>query len=192
MKVTSKRKFDGDWDRVLYCYHKILYWFYGRHDRSRARRFCRTLEPLLKKVDRKHESIRGEECWSLVYEVRGDLNKAIFYRRNEIRLIRRLQRFKPRFEHYGPDDLADRLDLLAILYRDAGEIQHALKALRESKRLCARNRIKFDSPDLLKEYEGEWRESRTASASFHRQLHKRGDRKSSTFGVGKVGLATVA
>ena len=158
MKVKSKsipnrRKFDGDWEQVDYCYRKILYWFYARHNRSRARKFCRTLESLLRRVDSKHESIKGEECWSLMCEVRGQLDKAIFYRRNEIRLIKRLQRFKPRFEHYGPDDLADRLELLGTLYREVNDIRQAVTVLREAKRICLRNRIRFDSPDLLSEYE---------------------------------------
>ena len=153
--IPVQRKFDGDWDRILYCYHKILFWFYARHNRSKAVRFCRTLEPLLKKVDSKHESIRGEECRSLLYEVRGDIDKAIEHRKSEIRLIQRLQQFKSGFEDYGPDDLADRLDLLSILYRDAGDIRQALKAVRESKSLCLRHRIRFDAQDLLNEYEAE-------------------------------------
>ncbi len=82
--IPNQRKFYGDWDQVDYCYHKILYWFYALHNRSRANKFCRTLEPLLKKVANKHETIKGEECWSLLYEVRGDLDKAILYRRKEI------------------------------------------------------------------------------------------------------------
>lgn len=161
----NRRKFDGDWDHVDYCYHKILYWFYARHDRSRASRFCRALEPLLKKVANNHEAVKGEECWSLLYEVRGALDKAILYRRNEIRLIKRLQRFKPRFEHYGPEDLADRLDLLGVLYKEANDIRQAIKAMRESKHICSRYGIRFDSPDLLKEYETELRGSAPAQAS---------------------------
>lgn len=164
--IPNQRKFDSDWERVLYCYHKILFWFYKRRNRSKAARFCRTLEPLLKKVDSKHESIRGEECWSLLYEVRGELDKAIFYRKSEIRLIKRLQRSKSMFEYYGPDDLADRLDLLGILYRDAGDIRQAVKAVRASRRLCLGHRIRFDSPDLLKEYEADWRQ-------FQRSRRKR-------------------
>jgi hypothetical protein len=157
--TLNRRKFDGDWDQVDYCYHKILYWFYSRRNRGRASRFCRTLEPVLKRVASKHEAIRGEECWSLLYEVRGELDKAIWYRRNEIQLIRRLQRFKPRFEHYGPDDLADRLILLGILYKDANDTRRAIKALRDAKRISLRNRIRFDSLDLLRTYEAECRSS---------------------------------
>lgn len=173
MKFKSKRipnrlKFDSDWEQVDYCYRKILYWFYARHSRSRAQKFCQRLESLLRKVDRRHESIKGEECWSLLCEVRGQLDKAIFYRRSEIRLIRKLQRFKPSFEHYGPDDLADRLELLGTLYKEADDIQQAIKALRDAKRICSRNGIRFDSPDLLREYESEMRARRISSPAAHR------------------------
>lgn len=155
----NRRKFESDWDQVLYCYHKILFWFYSRQNRAKASRFCRTLEPLLKRVAGKHEAIKGEECWSLLYEVRGKLDKAILHRRNEIQLIKRLQRIKPKMEDYGPDDLADRLILLAILYKDSNDIQQAIKVVKEAKRICTRNRIRFDSLDLLQEYEAELHES---------------------------------
>src|SRR6266404_5257258 len=101
----TRRKFDGDWDRVLYCYYKALYWFYARRNRSQAAKFCRSLEPVLRRVANKHEAIRGEECWSLLYEIRGNLNKAISYRRSEIRLIKKLQRIMPKPKNYGPADL---------------------------------------------------------------------------------------
>lgn len=153
----NRRKFDGDWDQVLYCYHKILYWFYSRRNRSKARKFCRTLEPLLKKVASNHEAIKGEECWALLYEIQGELDKAILYRRSEIQLIKRLQKTRPRMEDYDSSDLADRFVLMGILYKDSNNMQQAIKAVREAKRICKRNRIRFDSSDLLREYEAESR-----------------------------------
>src|SRR5438128_366459 len=100
--ASTRRKFDGDWDQVLYYYDKILYWFYPCRNRSRAARFCRLLEPILTRVANKHEAIKGEECWSLLHEVRGELDKAILYRKSEIRLIKRLQRIEPGMDDYGP------------------------------------------------------------------------------------------
>jgi tetratricopeptide (TPR) repeat protein len=151
----TRRKFDNDWDKVDYCYHKILYWFYPLRNRSKADRFCRSLEPVLKRVANKHEAIMGEECWSLLYEVRGDLEKAILYRRNEIRLIKKVQRIDPKMKNYGPVDLADRWILLAMLYNDSNKIREAIRALKEARRICARKRVRFGSMDLLSEYEAE-------------------------------------
>lgn len=158
MPTPTRRKFDGDWDQVDYCYHKILHWFYSRRpNRSRASRFCRTLEPLLKRVANKHEVIWGEECWSLLYEVRGELDKAILYRKSEIRLIKRLLKLKPRQDYYDASDLADRWILLGMLHKEANNIREAIRAVREAKHVCVRSRVKFCSNDLLREYEAEMR-----------------------------------
>lgn len=110
------------------------------------------LQPLLSKAASKHEAIKGEECWSLLYEAQGDLRSAIRHRKNEVRLIKRLLSSKPRVHDYGPGDLVDRLMLLGILYHDSGLIHQAIAALREAKRICQSHRIKFDADDLLKEY----------------------------------------
>jgi len=63
---------------------------------------------------------------------------------------------------HGPDELADRLILLGILYKEANDIRQAIKAVREAERVCTRNRIKFGSYDLLSEYETEFRGRRVA------------------------------
>ena len=70
-------------------------------------------------------------------------------------MIKRLQGLKPRVDEYGPDDLADRLVLLAILYKESNCIQQAVQTMREAKRLCIRNRIPFDSSNLLTQFEAE-------------------------------------
>ncbi len=157
IRRLRRRKFEGIWDRILYCHAKLLYWLYGRDNRSRAKYYCRILEPLLLKAASKHEAIKGEECWSLLFEARGDFDRAILYRNSEIKLIKRLLRLKPRLDEYGPGDLADRLVLLGVLYFDSGRTRRALTAIREAKRICQRNRIRFDDDDLLKEYESQRR-----------------------------------
>src|SRR5438094_6520854 len=86
----NRRKFVSEWDEIEYLYHKILHWFYPVRDRGKALRFCERLEELLRKVASRHEAILGESCWSLLYEVRGDLPKAIASREHEIKLIRQL------------------------------------------------------------------------------------------------------
>jgi len=116
-----------------------------------------TLEPLLQRVAGKHESIKGEECWSLLYEAQGDLWKAIFHRKHEIRLIKKLRKLQPKVADYGPDELVDRLVLLGILYAELNEMRRAARQLREAAALSARKRIRFDSRDLLKAYEAEVR-----------------------------------
>jgi hypothetical protein len=108
----NRRKFLGEWDHILYLYDKVLYWFYERHCRARALHFCELLEHLLKLHAANHQAIKGEECWSLIFEIRGDLRNAIKHREREIRLIKRLQKIGKGTTGYQPSDLADRLDLL--------------------------------------------------------------------------------
>src|SRR5439155_519509 len=97
----DRRKFADEWDEIGYLYDKLLYWLYGRADARKARPFVERLEKLLPKVDPEHEGIFGEECWSLLYEAKGNLPKAIDYRKNEIRLIRRLHEISRNAPHEG-------------------------------------------------------------------------------------------
>jgi len=173
MKTESlprRRKFGGAWDEIGYLYDKLLYWFYGRENPRRARPFADRLEKLLRKADPEHDSIFGEECWSLIYELKGNLSKAIRYRENEIRLMKRghaLSRGTPAEEFIlrccGYDDLSDRLDLLAMLYHQNGDLDKAIRILEESKQLCKGHGIEFDGADLLSDYLTEKRISRNGS-----------------------------
>jgi len=151
-------KFANEWDELEYLYHKLLYWLYEREDARKARPYADRLKRLLPKADPNHQAIFGEECWSLVYETKGDLRKAIEHRKNEIRLIRRLHEISRNapyedliLKDYGYDDLSDRLDLLAVLYQQSGHLDQAMDTLIESKQLCQERGIKFDGGDILKQ-----------------------------------------
>lgn len=155
----DRRKFADEWDEIGYLYDKLLYWLYKRADAERARPFAERLERLLPKVTTGHEGIFGEECWSLVYEAKGILPKAIGHREHEVRLIRQLHEIarntpqeKLVLKQYGYDDLSDRLDLLAVLYHDYGDFDKAIRTLQKSKQLCEKHGLKFDGEDMLQEY----------------------------------------
>jgi hypothetical protein len=155
----DRRKFADARDEAEYLYHKLLYWLYEREDPARARAFAERLARLLSRVSPDHGAIFPEECWSLICEARGDLPGAIKHRENEIQLMKRLHKISrdsPQREEilrlHGYDDLSDRLDLLAVLYHDSGQLVRAIDTLQESKRLCALHGIAFDSEDLLQEY----------------------------------------
>jgi tetratricopeptide (TPR) repeat protein len=163
----DRRKFADEWDEVGYLYDKLLYWLYERVDAEKTRPYAEKLEQLLSIVAPEPEGIFGEECWSLVHEAKGNLAKAIKHRENEVRLIRRLHDISRNAPHeklilkqYGYDDLSDRLDLLAVLYHDSGDLDKALKTIKESKQLCAKHGIKFDAADILAEYLHEKRSSK--------------------------------
>jgi hypothetical protein len=162
----DRRKFAHAWDEIGYLHDKLLYWLYHRGNVAKSRHYAARLAPLLSSVTSDHEAIFGEECWSLVYETKGDLPKAIVHRENEIRLIRRLYEISSGTRHeevalnsYGYADLRDRLDLLAVLYHDSGHLEKALNTLRESRQLCRRHGVKFDAATILREYQHEKRDA---------------------------------
>jgi len=156
---VRQRKFANDWDEIGHLYQKVLYWLYNQQCAAKARPYSDRLEKLLPKADPNHEAIIGEECWSLIHETNGDLLEAIKHRENEIRMISQLyaiSKGQP-FEQtalrwYDISDLSDRLNLLAGLYHDSGDLGSAIATLEESKRLCARHGIAFEAEDVLDEY----------------------------------------
>jgi tetratricopeptide (TPR) repeat protein len=161
---ADRRKFEGEWDEIGYLYDKLLYWLYEREDFDKSRPYADRLLRLLPKASPNHEGIFGEECWSLAYEAKGDLRKAIKHRENEIRLIERLHKISVGTPHesvalrnYGYQDWSDRLDLLAMLHHDVGHLERALAILRQSRRLCERHGVRFDGEDLVEQYLAEKR-----------------------------------
>ena len=56
------------------------------------------------------------------------------------------------FGQYSHADLSDRLDLLAVLYHDSGNLDKAISTLKESKQVCEKHGLKFDGVDLLQDY----------------------------------------
>lgn len=164
-KPPPKRpKSSNDWEEVEHLRQKLLYWLYGREDAGKAAPYADRLARLLPVVDAAHDALLGEECWSLIYETRSDIPKAIKYRESEIRLMRRLHDLcrdsandSLALQDRGFGDLSDRLDLLATLYHASGNLDRAIALLRESKRLCEEHGIEFDGDDLLDEYSTEKR-----------------------------------
>ena len=155
----TRRRFTSERDEIDYLYHKLLHWLYARGDRRRALLFAQRLERLLKRCGASKEAIFAEECGALICEARRDWVRAIRHRENEIQLIRRLHDITLKTPNrdlilgrYGWNDLSDRLDLLAALYRECGDLDRAIHALRDSQRLCAKHGIPFDGQDMLDEY----------------------------------------
>jgi tetratricopeptide (TPR) repeat protein len=147
------------WREIDDTYHQLLDWFYDKRNPQKARPIARRLERLLSEVKSDDPTILSEGAWALVSECKGDLPGAIKHREKEIRLMKRLLEIaskakdpKAILKHYDYSDLADRLDLLAILHRDAGNLDQAIKLLRQSKLLCEHHAIPFDGKNLLEDY----------------------------------------
>jgi tetratricopeptide (TPR) repeat protein len=179
----TRRKFQSDWEQVEYLYNKLLHWFYGEEAPARARPYAERLKRLLRKNDAKQESILGQECRSLIYELEGDLEAAIRHRENEIRKIRRLHEITPKkdwdwvCQRYEYEDLSDRLDLLALLYDANGQTKRALELLGESKALCERHGLPFDGADILEELMADEPSNTAPSAKVNGKHVANGKRK---------------
>jgi len=155
------RKQKNGWPEIERLYCKVVDALYGPKRGRMLLRLCDRLDRLLAKEDPKQQAILGQECRALVSEARGDLAGAIAHRILEIRLRKRwlesiheppTQVEKSLLKSDGPADLADRYDLLAILFHDAGHLKNAIDALWQSRELCELHGIKFDGKDLLRDY----------------------------------------
>jgi tetratricopeptide (TPR) repeat protein len=159
LKLSTHRRKSADISAQLSrLYDRLVYWLYERQDGQRARAVADRLQQLLASNDTRVGSILAEECRALIHETKGDLKNAIKHRKNEIRLIRRLQAAAQKtadedfvLQQYSHADLKDRLDLLAMLYHDIGDLDHAAATLQEAKELCENHGIKFNGVALLRE-----------------------------------------
>lgn len=168
----------GDETETLYI--EFLDAFYGAGDRKRSERIAKRLEKALATRPDYHESIRTEEIRSLIAELRGDFATAISSREAEIRKIFELHSMSintPNWEYilslYGFGDLSDRLDLLALLYDQQGDLDRAIAVSEESKLFCDAHKIPFDGEEILAELTTA-RESEKSDRSRATQKRPRG------------------
>ncbi len=156
--MKTKPPIDAKTGLIDDLYDKVMYWLYQERNPTKALPFAKRLEKLLDKVDSDQGSIFGQECRALICEAKADLVGAIRHRKREIKMIDRLQKISRgtpseayALKDYGFADLSDRLDILAVLYRENGQLDKAIAALLQSKELCEAHGIPFDGEDLLEE-----------------------------------------
>ena len=163
-KPRVRRSFRSEWDEINYLYDQLLYWFYGQENRARCYPYAFRLQRLLQRADPKAEALLGMDARAIMAELAGDHLDAARYRRKAVRALARLhERGELESVRLGPDDISDRLDLMAIHYWNAGRPRKALHVLGESEAFCAANGIPFDGGDIRDEITAELaREGRSA------------------------------
>jgi len=148
----TRRKFFHAWDEIDYLYNKILYWAYEVQSWRRAGDFSSRLKALLSLHDPNCRAILGASARTLIAEVEGDFSTAIKYRKREMGLIAKLRKIGgPGTQDFGPEDISDRMDLLAGLHWDAGNLRKAQELLEESREYCEKNHVPFDGGEMLEE-----------------------------------------
>ena len=158
--ITDGAKSADTWEQISQMYDRLVYWLYERQDADRARSYADRLEKTLARNETEAGAIFAEECRSLIYEARGDGKQAIKHREKEIALIRRLhararntlnERYV--FRQYSYADLRDRLEVLAMLYREQGDVDKAVATLQRAKHFCKKHRVSFTAEAILQEYQ---------------------------------------
>jgi hypothetical protein len=150
-------------------YHDLLHKWYEEADLTGAESIAKRLSHRLEREPAAAESIRGDEIRSLLAELRGDWDEAIHHRQREIRRILELHTLSSEgvgeyvLQQYEYGDIADRLDLLANLYANQGNLDRAVETLIESRDFCELHGIPFDGQDLLEELEAD----RRSKAAVH-------------------------
>jgi hypothetical protein len=148
--------------RVRKLYLDLLEALYERNDIVDSKRFADRLESLVVTDASFAGSIFLDEIRSLIAEARGDLGEAIRCREREIRKLFELHTLSVGtpgqdyvLREYDHSDVSDRLDILASLYAEQGDLGQAIETLKDSKRYCAAHEIPFDGEEMLTELEKE-------------------------------------
>lgn len=158
----GQRRHAGVSHEIGELYDKLVYWLYERQQPQRAKTYARRLQAILPKHESELGDIFAYELRSLFHESVGDTSEAIAHRKREIDLIRRLHQIGKDTAYeslvnrqYDYTDLRDRLIILAMLYRDDGNADQAIRVLKEARALCKKRGIRFGGMQLLRDYEKE-------------------------------------
>lgn len=123
-----RRRFGHKWDEVVYVHSRILYWYYVRNKPAAAKRLCSRLTRLLHSLARFRLAIIRAECWWLIFELRGDFQRAIRWQRRHLKLLERLLDLGDALR-YDSIDLMLIHKLLAINYLRVEKVAKAVVAL---------------------------------------------------------------
>ncbi len=89
---VTQRSFTNPWSELAYLCEKIRYWLYERRQKPRAQRYLLRLERVLRELPQDELAILRHEGQALLYELKNELAEAIAHRKEEIKLMERLQR----------------------------------------------------------------------------------------------------
>lgn len=157
-KSPDSREKATDWCEIKKLYDQVLKLFYEQRARSKALTIAPKLRLLVSLLDPGCNAVLGAAARGLLCELEGDYWGAIQSRQRELHLLNELQDAQlPAHVRATPNDISDRLDLLASLYWESGDLEKAEQTLLESQRLCAKHKIKFDGESMLRELRREKR-----------------------------------
>lgn len=155
-KPRIRRTFRSVWDEIEYLYHHVLYWLYDKGEKEPAYPFAFRLQRLLDKQDPRTQSLLGMDSRAVMAELSDDWDDAARHRNMAVKALTKLRRMGQLANaNLGPEDISDRLDLLALNYLDAGHLDKAWNTIRRSERLCREAGIPFDGADVKADIESD-------------------------------------
>ncbi len=158
LSLPNLRKVSSGWGEIEKQYSQVLSFFYEKNDHKGALRLAPRLRLLIALHDPQCNTILGAAARSVLAELDGDYWTAIRAREREIELLKQLHgEGLPAEIAASPEDISDRLDLLAGLYWESGDLEKAEKTLLNSQHWCAQKGIKFDGKSMLQELRKEKR-----------------------------------
>jgi hypothetical protein len=83
----TRKKFGTIWGELDYVCKRIHYWWYIRKDKTSARRYLSRLERILPEVPENDLAIVREEGLAWLYQLRGEISRALKHRQREVELM---------------------------------------------------------------------------------------------------------
>lgn len=88
----TERRFASPWIELSYLCGKVSYWWYVRGQKRTAERYVDRMKRVLGELPENDLAIVRQEGLALLYELRGEIGRAIVHRRREIKLMERLHK----------------------------------------------------------------------------------------------------
>jgi len=139
----------GGWPLAAELYHRLLDLFYSQESKARAVPVAFRLLRMLDKLDPNSDTLLTLAARAVIAELDGDLTEAIHYRQRELAVMDQLiakRQLEAADLTYA--DYADRLDLIANLALELGDLEAAEMAIERSVAFCRKHRVKFDGADI--------------------------------------------
>ena len=89
---ATRRRFANAWSELEYLCKKVHYWLYQRGSKGKTERYASRLEQVIDTLPNDERAILRQEGLALLYELRGNLKRAMEHRQREIDGMERLHR----------------------------------------------------------------------------------------------------
>jgi hypothetical protein len=87
----NQRTFANSWSELDYLCKKVSFWLHTRPQKTKAEHYTDRLQRVLRALPNNDMAIVREEGLALLFELQGEIGKAIAHRKREIELMERLQ-----------------------------------------------------------------------------------------------------